>query len=430
MIDGSAWAVMTGLGEQFLPVFILALALGDVASGWIVTLPPLLGAVLQLTSGRAVRWLGSHRRWVVLTAGLQALCWVPMVIVAAVGASPVWAVFAMATAYYASGAATGAAWSTWIGTLVPRRVRAKWFGKRQRATQLGLLIGFLIGGVALGAATGFKAIDQASDNRKVLWVLAGLFAAAAVCRAISTWHLHASDEPVPLPDNHRHVSVKELWTRTVTGAGSGDARLLIYVASVWLASNISSPFVNAYVLTHLATPYMPWAMLIGVVMLGKVLTLAALGRFAHKHGSRKLMLIGGVLIVPIGAMWMVSTEYWWLVMSQLFSGLAWGCFELGIWLLILERMNDDERTSLMSYYFLFIQIGMALGSLIGGWLLSGLGHDHRAYLVVFACSSVARLMTIPLLLVLLMERKRPKGGEQRADETIAADTVAWEEGRP
>jgi hypothetical protein len=40
---------------------------------------------------------------------------------------------------------------------------------------------------------------------------------------------------------------------------------------------------------------------------------------------------------------------------------------------------------------------MVGGSLAGGWMLYALGEDHRAYMVIFAASSLLRLATVPFL---------------------------------
>src|ERR1700753_2338980 len=83
--DGVSFSVMVGVGESYFPAFVLALGLGDVAAGLITTVPLAAGAVLQTISPVAVRWFGSHRRWVVFCAALQALCFLPLSIGALMG---------------------------------------------------------------------------------------------------------------------------------------------------------------------------------------------------------------------------------------------------------------------------------------------------------------------------------------------------------
>src|ERR1700728_585759 len=52
--DGISFSLMVGMGETYLPAFVLALGMGQVASGLIGTIPLLVGAILQLVSPLAV----------------------------------------------------------------------------------------------------------------------------------------------------------------------------------------------------------------------------------------------------------------------------------------------------------------------------------------------------------------------------------------
>ena len=71
--DGVAYGAMVGGGETYLQAFVLAVGMGDVFAGLVASLPVLIGSLLQLISPPGIRLLKSHKRWVVLCAGLQAL---------------------------------------------------------------------------------------------------------------------------------------------------------------------------------------------------------------------------------------------------------------------------------------------------------------------------------------------------------------------
>lgn len=53
-IEGAAYSGMVGIGENYFPAFTLAMGLGDLAAGWIATLPMLLGGCLQMVTPAAV----------------------------------------------------------------------------------------------------------------------------------------------------------------------------------------------------------------------------------------------------------------------------------------------------------------------------------------------------------------------------------------
>ncbi len=79
MADGMAFGGMVGIGETFLPAFVLAVGLGEITAGLAGSLPLLAGGLMQMVSPFGVRFLQSHRRWVVLCAFLQAASFAPLV---------------------------------------------------------------------------------------------------------------------------------------------------------------------------------------------------------------------------------------------------------------------------------------------------------------------------------------------------------------
>ncbi|MCA3004942.1 MAG: MFS transporter, partial [Phycisphaerales bacterium] len=410
MVDAAAWSVMFGIGEMLFPAFVLALALGEVAAGLIATIPPVVGALVQLLSPWGVGRLGSHKRWVIWTAAIQAAAFVPLAIGAALGAMPAWLVFVLVTIYGAAGMAGGAAWSTWIGTIVPRRVRPQWFGKRQRLIQAFMFIGFGSGTAALALTTGGVAPKDFSRPQDLLTTFAVLFVIAGAARLISLSYLAKKHEPEPVPEGHTHVSLPEIGRRLVARseptrpAAGADVRLLLGLLLFTCALSVANPFVNPFLLEQLRQPYLAYALLIGAVMIGKVTALTVMGAYAKRHGARAVLRFGLFGLIPAALLWLVPVKGGdllpWLVFVQFFTGLVMGCYELATWLILLDTLKDRERTSLVSWYFLFNMSAQAVGSVLGAWILGGLGKDHAAYMWVFGASAAARLLAALALLAL------------------------------
>ncbi|MEI8021990.1 MAG: hypothetical protein WCH39_27515 [Schlesneria sp.] len=147
--DGAAYGVMVGVGETYLQTFVLEIGKGEIFAALIATVPQLIGSLLQLMSPTAVRMMGSHKWWVVLCAGFQGLCFIPLILAAWFGSISEPAVLLVASLYWATSLGAGPAWNTWQGTIVPRDIRARFFAKRARLCQLATLAGFLGGGFAL-----------------------------------------------------------------------------------------------------------------------------------------------------------------------------------------------------------------------------------------------------------------------------------------
>ncbi|MCE2967981.1 MAG: MFS transporter [Phycisphaerales bacterium] len=425
MIDGTAYSVMVGVGELFIPAFALALSMGEVVSGLIATAPALIGASLQLLSAQGVRWLGSHKRWTVLMAGIQAASFAPLIVAAMIGPIPAWALLLAASIYWASGQSAGSAWSTWIGTNVPRPVRARFFGLRSRSLQAGTLAGFLLGGAALGMATNWQPLRQIADPASALPYFAIIFALALLCRALSTALLMRQTERDPLPSGMRYVSPLQMIRRFRSQKSGHDGRLIFYMLCVTFAANVSAPFMNPYFLEHQGRSYIVYAALVGTVLLGKVLALGLLGKIARRSGPIPLLLVGGIGVAPISVLVLLSDNIYYILLIQLFSGVVWACFELATWLLFLDHLPEEERTAILSSYFFFNTLAMTLGSLLGGWILAVLGKDFNAYFWAFSLSTFLRFTTVILLWKLLRVLKNEPPAEVKPENLDGPESAAW-----
>ena len=380
--DGLAFSLMVGVGETYVPAFALALGLSEVASGWIVSVPLLLGAALQLVSPAAIRRLRSHRRWVVLCAGGQAVCCLAYLVLALLGSVPAIVLFVVATMYWGTGMAGGPAWNTWVGTLIPERLRTSLFARRARLCQAGTLVGFVAGGIALQWGT---------RHDDILAVFAALFLCAALARGVSTWFLWSQSEPEPLPADHRSVSAREMLRRA---RSSADGRLLVFMLAIQVSVQITGPFFTPYMLGELRLSYLEFLLIIATAFAAKMIAYPLLGLLAKRIGNQRLLRISAVCIIPLSALWIVSDDLRFLLGVQVCGGVIWAGYELATLLLLFERIQVAERTSVLTLFNLANAVALVAGALIGGLLLGALGADREAYHVLFAVSGGARVLAV------------------------------------
>ena len=385
VVDGAAFGAMVGFGETFLPAFALAVGLGEMAAAMVSSVPLIVGGLMQLASPTAVQLLRSHRRWVVTCAVIQAFSFIPLLIAALAGAISTATLLLIAAVYWGAGLATGPAWNTWIGTLVPRSIRSRFFAHRTRISHAGVFAGFLIGGVLLHYASAYE---------QSLNAFALLFGIAGCCRLLSAWMLRLQSEPVPLPVNMRKIPWKQVSHHLHASSGG---RLLVYLVVVQAATQMAGPFFTPFMLKKLEFSYGELVALFSVAFFSKVVALPVWGRVATRIGARQLLWIGGIGIVPLSAGWLVSQHFAWLSLLQIVGGFVWAAYELAFFLLFFESIAEEERTSVLTIYNLLNTTAWVVGSLIGGAILFSLDATFGGYLLIFGLSSVGRLVSLLLL---------------------------------
>jgi MFS family permease len=384
--DGTACNVMVGVGETYLPAFVLALTGSQLACGLTATVPLVMGAFLQLLAPYAIPRLRSFRRWVVLCAVVQAASFLPLLVVSLAGSASVFAVFCIIAIYWATGQAGGSAWNAWVEDLVPEPVRAKFFADRTRFVQLGLVVGFVSGGILLqiGKLHGY-----------VVLPFAALFFAAIASRLVSAYKLNSQSDISLLPKKPSVAPWADFWAIATQG---GNGRVIVYVLAMQLACQISGPYFTPYMLGHLKLSYLGYVTLICVAYLARIAAAPTWGRVVEKIGVNRLLWMSGLGIVPMAFLWGLSDSFTYLVILQIVSGAVWGAYELANLLLIIEAIPTAKKINVLTVYNFVNALAIMGGSFIGGYLLTAFGGGYRAYFIVFLASSVARLMA-PVLLV-------------------------------
>lgn len=389
---------MTGCGETCFVAFALAAGLGEVTSGLLATVPLVIGAALQLATPWGLRKVGSLRRWVAGNAAIQACSLLPLVAMAERETVPAWALFALASIYWASGLATAPAWNTWVTTLVPGPVRAGYFAHRSRLVQLGLIAGMALGGVLLQSGRG-------GENE--LRMFAVVFLIAFLARAISSLLLRRqSDAPLGF-ESTLHLPSRATLSPFLR-AGRGRL-VLMYMLAVTMSVQVSGPYFTAYLLEHLGFGYLELMSIFGCTVASKVVFLPAIGRYAKRHGPVRLLWIGGLAITPAATLWLVSGEFWYLFCLQFAVGAGWACWEMATFLLVFDTIPERERASVLTLFNFANAIAIVLGSLVGALVLRGVGVGALGFAMLFGVTGAMRATTLFMLAAISGRGVRGRG---------------------
>jgi MFS family permease len=393
-IDAAAYSVMVGCGETYFPAFALAVGASPLVVGMVASVPLLVGASIQLASPLAISRVGGHRRWVILCTMIQAVAFVPMVWWALWGHADAWQLLAATSLYWGAGMAAAGAWYTWMAGLIPARLRATYFARRNRMAQAAVLVAFVSAALLL----------QAEDTRdKALVGFAILFTVAAIARLASTACLIATrDRPAARGGASEPTSPLGLMARIragLAGLQAGQAgRLVAFLCCFTFGIQLAGPYFTPYMLKALGFSYGQFLLVIAAGILVKALFLPSIGKLGSRIGPWRLLRYAGFAIVPLSLLWLPSSNVAWLVCVQLLAGTCWAAYELAIGLLLFEVAGDQKRGNVVGIYNLGIAVATVAGAGCGGLLLRWLGEDRMAYAAVFAASAIMRMLAVPLLL--------------------------------
>jgi len=402
--DGVSYSVMTGAGESYFAAFALYLKAGTAQIGLLASLPPLLASFAQLLSS----WLG--RRWgrrkdiIVLGATLQGVALFPLAVLPLLfpdHALPI--LVACAVVYFAGSNLAVPQWGSLMGDLVPERRRGRYFARRTRLCSVASFGGLITAGVML---------DLFDRNH---WTVVGyllIFAIAAAARAVSIWHLWQMHDPPG------HVAALEspfgigFWRRV---RGSSFARFTLFFAAISFAVSISSPFFVVYQLRDLSFSYLEYTVSIAVVVLAQFLTLNRWGRISDAFGNRFILVATGLIIPFLPSLWLVSTNYLYILLLQALGGLIWAGFSLSAGNYLYDLIPGNKRAMYLAFHNVLASVAVFCGAMLGGYLGTHLPREavlfgtHVEWLSVlygvFLVSSLTRLLVAVLFLPRLKDMR-------------------------
>jgi MFS family permease len=402
--DGMAFSVQVGAGETYFSAFALFLRATTPQIALISTLPALLGSLAQIFSA----WLGgyaSRKRLVLAGCSLQALLWVPILLVPVLFADyAVGALIVLLALYHSANSLATPQWTSIMRDLVSERRRGRYFGYRTRLTTITTFVSLVACGLILH--------EFDTTGRTYLGFVL-IFLVAFAARVISVYHvtfLHEAPVHTPPPDMHI-----EHWWRSLRSTGA--IGFSAYFALMNAAVGISSPFFTVYMLRDLELSYFEFTVLTGTSVFVQFLMLTTWGRVADIYGNRLILVVTSAMLPIVPSLWLLSDDFWALLAFQALSGLSWSGFTLSAGNMLYELVPQTRRAAYVAFHNVGAAAGVFGGAMLGAGLaallpprtvLFGESQILSNLLYLFVISGLTRAIIAALLARRVRELRKPR----------------------
>jgi MFS family permease len=395
VVEGSFWAVMFGFGETYLTAFAIFLRANNIQIGLLTSLPLLIGSISQFFTLRLIDVFKSRKKFVVITALIQALTWIPIIAVFYFNNWSVYFLIVFAVIYWVSGMIAAPAWNSWISDLVEPGKRGSYFGKRSKIIGLITLVSIIGGGIVLD-------LFKNGVNKQYLGFVI-LFLAALVTRLVSAFFLNKKYEPkleVKKEDEFSFIAfLKQIRFRNY-------GMFVIFLTLMNFSVYMAAPFFVAYWLYDLKLTYLAYMTIIATSFIAKYISLPVWGALSDKYGTRKILSLTGYLMPLVPLLWMASTKFYYLIFVQIYSGIVWAGFDLSAFNFVFDTTTPQKRARCISYYNIINGIMIFLGATIGSLIIRYNQIFWTKYYLVFLISAALRYGVSIFLLPKLKEARK------------------------
>lgn len=381
VVEAGFYYVMFGFGEAYFSAYLIWMHANSFELGLVMTLPVLLGSLVQIYTTHFVEFFGSRKRFIVWMAGLQGLCHLPLLIVSKFDHKVFWAIFII-TIYQTLFRLHVPAWNSLMGDHVQEKKRGEYFGFHKRISNIFILISSIISGVMM--------LHYQKSPQTVFTGFCAIFSVAFLGRMVSVALLSRHYE-VPIDFNH---FVHFRFRRDIKVVKQKGLGTLIFTYSlISFAQYVAIPFFAPYMMNVLKFDYFQFGLMSAIVVVGRVLFSSAWGELLDRFGCRKLILINGVGIACLMLPWAYFDTFLPLCILQLISGYFWSGFELAWFQIIMENTQPHNRTQAYTLQQICGGLAMLIGALFGGWIVQHNRLDAQYYIIAFLVSFVFRLVT-------------------------------------
>jgi len=372
IIEGCiANAIYTLTTGAFLVGYAKYLGANDQFNGIIIALP-LLTYIIQMFSPLILERLPSRKKLIIGLCIFYRTVLGLMVIIPFITENKSTRLLLLAVMYFTAYAAfsfLNPAAGSWIISLVPEKMRGRYFGLRDMC----ILASAAVISIVMG-----RVLDVYKSSNKEF---AGFIFVFLVVLALVVWNgimLKRIKEPEVVLFNES-LTLKSLLTLPLKHK---RFRKVIFLNIIWnLAAQLSLPFFSVYMVTGLKLSY-TFIMIIGIIMsFTQALSAKMWGKLSEKVGWEftTVLSIGMVGICHLTWIFVNNSTYFILIpIIQVMAGIAWAGVNISFFNIQFKHAPQEGRTIYIGFNAALAGLSGFLSALVGATLvgvLSGIKID-------------------------------------------------------
>ena len=357
-VEGSWWAIMYGMVETYFGAFFEYLKYSSYEISILSTFPIFVGAVFQNLTGWFYDILRSRKTILIILKFIQTAT-IPLILFAGYSSGNYFLLLSFICIYYSVAMSQMSPWTSWMGYLVPGRLRGRYFGNRSQVVRIFMLISSLMAGAILNS--------YEASNTFYGFIIIFLIGMLANFGCI--YFIKKQYEPEGTIDDE----VIEIDNSSAKING-GLKRFITYDSFSEFSFHISGPLMMVYWLRDLKFDYIELAILINVSQILGLFSMRYWGKRIDKNGSYSTIRFTSFCIAVLPMLWVgiyyLPSELILAVSiiiasmaSLMFSGRA-----LALDNRLYEHMENKKMIKVTSKRVFFRGLSIFIGGLIGGLL--------------------------------------------------------------
>tara|TARA_Y100000996_G_scaffold92084_1_gene64974 strand:- start:1902 stop:3143 length:1242 start_codon:yes stop_codon:yes gene_type:complete len=395
-IEGTFWAIMYGAGESYISALAVFLNFSAFQISFLNSFPQFIGSCFQLLSSIIKNQFKSIRRFVAIISLIQSFMWILIII--CILYFPSYTIILLWTCLYFSIASViGPAWTAWMGYFVPNRLRARYFGKRNRIIGFISFISTFIAGYIL---------DIFENNMINGFII--IFTIAFLGRLISAFYLNKKYD---FDSNENINLLKYLYSfKNMLADKNKSFYYIIFNSYISFSIMFFGPLFSIYILREMELGVIVYTINMTLWQISNFASSNYFGKLCEKIGDYKVLELSTYTIVFLPIFWILLyylNDNYQIIATCLVSILAGVCFSaysLSSFNMIYKISKKDEVIHFTAVGSFLRGVAILIGGILAGLIVESNYIDtisknlslipiHLSMII----SVILRFLSIPIL---------------------------------
>ncbi|MHB8062565.1 MAG: MFS transporter [Ruminiclostridium sp.] len=325
----------------------------------IIAATPYLGGFFQIFASYYLEKTGKRKLIFLVSGYVHRLIWIPIVLIPLLipheSKNIALILITIFIAIYSiANSVVGISYSSWMGDIIPEKIKGSFFGKR----------------MALSATTGIIAGVVAGkylDNMKSLSSFAIVFVIASIFGALdASCFIGVKDPPILPPEK----STSFISMLIEPFKDKNYLKLIIFISSWNFGFNFAIPFLNIYMLEQLKIGYFTISILQQLLAgITTVLFINQIGRLSDRFGMKPIIRLCCCFVCILPLLWCIATESSYMLVMSI-SFLLYGLFQQGVMLLSTNfsiwLAPEKNRSMFLANYTLITTLSSGISFICAG----------------------------------------------------------------
>jgi hypothetical protein len=181
---------------------------------------------------------------------------------------------------------------------------------------------------------------------------------------------------------------------------SNFVHFVVFISLIFFGAMIPGPFYVPYILNTLHFASWQWVVIDSAGQLSLALASFFWCRFSAHYGNKATLKYSGYFLSLSPFFWLLSTNFYGLVLVNAVCNIAWAGFGLATSNYILEAAIPAKRARCAAYFSVFVGFGSFFGSMIGWALKDLLSHGDNSITLSLASWSFCPISAFIYLLLI------------------------------